>query len=199
MDDTKEKILAAALDLFSADSYAAVPTKAIAQRASVNEVTLFRLFSSKRNLYLEVFKRYFVVATEPFLFGGLSGELSADILRLGRTIASLFIGNHKIVCMSLKEMDNFPEIKEQLRRQPATLISLVSTYFRRAAAVDFWADDPVQLAEVFVTSLMGTVVHLLRFKTDAEVLSFVDSFTAVLSRGMRASSSFPDALDSVET
>ncbi|MFA6508710.1 MAG: helix-turn-helix domain-containing protein [Treponemataceae bacterium] len=185
MDETKEKILAAALDLFSTDSYAAVPTKTIAQLAAVNEVTLFRLFSSKRNLYLEVFRRFFVVPTESFLFGGLRGDLPSDIRLLGRTIASLFIGNHKVVRMSLKEMENFPEIKDELRRHPVVLISLVSTYFRRVAAEDSWADDPDRLAEVFVTSLMGTVIHLQRFKPAAAVLAFVDDFTTVLFRGMR--------------
>lgn len=48
--DTAERILDAAADLIATHGYAATTTRAIAERAGVNEVTLFRKFESKRGI-----------------------------------------------------------------------------------------------------------------------------------------------------
>lgn len=52
--DARSKILAAAIKLFSANGYHATTTRVIAQFADVNEVTLFRHFKSKQQLFQEV-------------------------------------------------------------------------------------------------------------------------------------------------
>lgn len=48
--DTTEKILTAAAELFAERGYASTTTRAIAERAGVNEVTLFRKFKNKAGL-----------------------------------------------------------------------------------------------------------------------------------------------------
>lgn len=50
-DETEQKILDAALKLFSKEGYKAATTMAIAEEAGFSEKTLFRKFKSKRNLY----------------------------------------------------------------------------------------------------------------------------------------------------
>jgi AcrR family transcriptional regulator len=52
--ETEEKILDAALKLFSKKGYQATTTMAIAAEAEVSEKTLFRKFKTKRNLYDQV-------------------------------------------------------------------------------------------------------------------------------------------------
>lgn len=52
--DTREKILEAALDLFSTNGFHSTTTRKIAQKAGVNEVTLFRHFNTKMALFQEV-------------------------------------------------------------------------------------------------------------------------------------------------
>ncbi len=54
--DTRERILEAALNLFSENGFHASTTRAIAQRANVNEVTLFRLFKTKMDLFEEILR-----------------------------------------------------------------------------------------------------------------------------------------------
>ena len=48
--DTRQRILTSALEVFLDKGYAAATTRAIAQHAGVNEVTLFRHFGNKLNL-----------------------------------------------------------------------------------------------------------------------------------------------------
>ncbi|MEO0948633.1 MAG: TetR family transcriptional regulator [Cyanobacteria bacterium J06641_5] len=50
---SRRRIIAAALDLFQSQGFAATTTKQIAELAQVNEVTLFRNFGSKHDLLLE--------------------------------------------------------------------------------------------------------------------------------------------------
>jgi len=53
-DQTKQKLLDAALKLFSKNGYKATTTRAIAIEADLNELTLFRRFGTKENLFNEV-------------------------------------------------------------------------------------------------------------------------------------------------
>lgn len=50
----KDKIIQAALELFSNEGYKGTTTKAIALAAGVNESTVFRIFGSKDNLFKEL-------------------------------------------------------------------------------------------------------------------------------------------------
>lgn len=54
MKSTKDKILSAALRLFSQRGYLATTTKDIAKQADIAEVTLFRYFPTKEKLFKEV-------------------------------------------------------------------------------------------------------------------------------------------------
>jgi AcrR family transcriptional regulator len=54
---TRERLLDAALDTFSKDGIRGATTRAIARKAQVNEVTLFRHFKSKEQLLGAVLKR----------------------------------------------------------------------------------------------------------------------------------------------
>ncbi len=52
--DARTRILEAALNLFSKNGFHATTTRKIANKAEVNEVTLFRLFKSKMILFQEI-------------------------------------------------------------------------------------------------------------------------------------------------
>ncbi|MBV8226289.1 MAG: helix-turn-helix transcriptional regulator, partial [Verrucomicrobia bacterium] len=56
-DRTRQRILDAALHTFSKDGIRGATTRKIAQKARVNEVTLFRHFRSKEQLLGAVLKR----------------------------------------------------------------------------------------------------------------------------------------------
>lgn len=54
---TEEKIMDAALIEFAECGYAGAKTKAIARRSGLSEMTLFRRFKSKKNLFNQVLKK----------------------------------------------------------------------------------------------------------------------------------------------
>ncbi len=57
-NNTRENISNAALELFSTNGYTSTTTKLIADKAEVNEVTIFRHFGTKEFLFQEVIKNY---------------------------------------------------------------------------------------------------------------------------------------------
>jgi AcrR family transcriptional regulator len=54
---TAERIVEAAAELFAERGYSATTTRALAQRAGVNEVTIFRLFGSKLGVLMAIGER----------------------------------------------------------------------------------------------------------------------------------------------
>lgn len=184
MEETRTRMLEAALDQFSTHGYAGVGTKAIAQAAGVNEVTLFRSFGSKRELYVEVFRTYAVKPAELGLPGEFGGHLEAEILDLGYLLASFFLRNDKVVRMSLKDLDSFPEILEALRSSPGLIQAPLAAWFVKVGEVLPLSAGPHTLAATFLSALTGTTIHLSHLAGEDEVMAFVRNFCPVFSRGM---------------
>ena len=155
--ETKEKILRAALDLFSTRGYAAVGTRGIAEAAGVNEVTVFRSFGSKEKLWLEVFRR-FVVRPEPEgLLAGTVGTPAADIAATVRTTVALLKSNTKLVRMSLRDLDQFPEVHLELSTQPRRMVDVLARHFR---SMEGELRVPAEVfARTLVDTLFGVVIH----------------------------------------
>ncbi len=59
-DNTREKIINAAKDVFSSKGYTGATTKQISKAAGVAEITLFRHFETKSNLFYETIYKYLV-------------------------------------------------------------------------------------------------------------------------------------------
>lgn len=60
---TRKKIIKAAFELFSSKGYLGATTREIAQSAGVAEVTIFRHFTTKENLFAEVLTAYSSIPT----------------------------------------------------------------------------------------------------------------------------------------
>lgn len=157
MADTREKILIAALELFSVRGYTAVGTRAIAEAAGVNEVTLFRTFGSKERLWVEVFRRY-VVRPEPgVLLAGATGDPAADLPAAARAIAALLRANVKLLKMNLRHEGQDPEIEAELADQPRQMVAVLSGHL--SACGRSLAAPPEVVARTLVDTLFGVVIH----------------------------------------
>jgi AcrR family transcriptional regulator len=95
----RQRLLAAASTLFARDGLQGATTRAIAQAARVNEVTLFRLFRSKENLLAEVVGRTFdEPAAEPNpVLPPSSGNLRKDLAGYAREYDSRLTANLPLI------------------------------------------------------------------------------------------------------
>src|SRR5437868_5310272 len=103
--DTRQRLLAAAARVYGRDGLNGATTRAIADEAGVNEVTLFRHFQSKDRLLAAVVGQNFgaAPATESPL-PALTGGLRADVLILARHYETLFTTNLPLIRAMLGEI-----------------------------------------------------------------------------------------------
>lgn len=128
---TKDRILSAAIDLFSQYGYRAVTTKQIAEVALVNEVTLFRHFGTKRNLLEETINKFvFKTAIKKIFQEGIVWDLDRDLLFISKSYNEIMNQNRKIFLIIMKEFNLLEEeVKNPFIKFPKKLAELLTEYF----------------------------------------------------------------------
>jgi AcrR family transcriptional regulator len=108
---TRERILDAALEAFAINGFNGATTKDIARRAKVNEVTVFRLFKSKRALFAAV-----VSERSPFV--QIKGTVEIEPRS---TIDEMLQSNVRIVLRTLRQnKEQYLVMMSDAWRQPKT-------------------------------------------------------------------------------
>lgn len=103
--DTRQRLLDAAARVYGRAGLTGATTRAIANEAGVNEVTLFRHFQTKERLLAAVVGENFGAApTIQSSLPALSGELRADVLALARHFETLFTENLPLIRAMLGEI-----------------------------------------------------------------------------------------------
>ena len=131
-ENTKERILLAAREVFMRQGYAGATTRQIANEAGVNEVTLFRHFGNKENIFKAVVE---TGADLDKLFAHmdslLSGDFAADMLIIGNIFMRLMVERGALVQMMLCEASHFPEMQAVLVENPRRLREWLSGYLEK--------------------------------------------------------------------
>lgn len=186
MEDTKARILDAALELFADKGYSAVSTKCIARAAGVNEVTLFRIFGSKRNLYQEVYNRFSVKISAQTIRNGLRYDLEYDLASMGRSFVSVYNETSKLVRMSMKDVrEEFGEIDDDLKRQIDAMTAIFASYFREMQERGRIRENPERLAEMLTGLLYGYAFHLSKRNVLDRLETDISEFMVLLVNGIR--------------
>ena len=128
--DTHQRILEAAVEVGSRLGYAQATTRAIAAAAGVNEVTLFRHFGTKENLFSEAIEQYGGPAIGPELAGQMSGDYRRDLITFGQGIFTLLLERREVLQLMLCESTNIPEVRTVLARNPEELRRALASYLQ---------------------------------------------------------------------
>lgn len=159
--ETRQRIIDAAVEIGSRLGYAKATTRAIAQAAGVNEVTLFRHFGSKRNLFAEAIEQYGAPALVQEVEARLSGQLEEDLLLFGRIIFGALLKNRQVMQFLLCESANIPEVREVLARNPYELRAMLARYFARQMETGMLTDaHPGLLAQAFMGMFFSNAISL---------------------------------------
>jgi len=131
--DARQRLLDSALELFCRDGYDGVSTRAIAKKANVNEVTLFRLFGNKENVLLAMLDRETDI--RPMLPStGLepSGDVVADLFLFGSFMLEGMLQKAPIMKLGMTEMHRRPAMWTHISPAPKAALELLKGYFDRA-------------------------------------------------------------------
>lgn len=106
----RERLIEAVFFLFSEYGYARTTTKDIAKRASVSEVTLFRIFGTKEALFEEVLKRYSVIANLKEVLKEVHGKDLREVLIItARRFYFALLDKKKMVKITLSEINLYSD------------------------------------------------------------------------------------------
>lgn len=157
---TRQRIVDAALQVFSEHGYKGATTRAIASRAGVNEVTLFRQFGNKKALLAAVLDQYSALpALKTILGDQLTGDYRQDLIHIGVQFLSVLTLRQETLWLMLGEARRQPEIREVLAGLSRQGRQLLSAYLRQQMrrGVVRKLDDKV-VAEAFVGMLLSQVL-----------------------------------------
>lgn len=133
MDDISNRILDAAMDVFSKKGYEGTTTRKIAQEASVNEVTLFRKFHSKENILktvIEQNQRESIQTLDSILLMEKSTQVQECLLTLGMNIMEFLDERMDFIIMLIAEGRKRPEIAHNLASFLKKILKHLSEYFK---------------------------------------------------------------------
>ena len=150
--DTRGKIIKAAADIFARDGYARATTRQIAAESGFTEMTLFRHFGSKQNLFAAVLDRYVIDQDASAALGGnLTGDYAQDMLVMGRYMMRIMLERRDAMHMMLCEAGHFPELRETLGQAPRKLREMIAAYLRKQIAAGVVKPrNPDMMAQAFM-------------------------------------------------
>ncbi len=130
---TKEKILETAFKLFSEKGYLGTTTKEIATLAGITEVTLFRYYSSKEELFMEVLNRYsFIPHLKNTLNNLTSLSLEKVLYQIGKTFIEVLEEKKNLIKLINFEISRYPEkIKKIYENLIQESIEILSNYLNK--------------------------------------------------------------------
>jgi AcrR family transcriptional regulator len=134
VDETRQRILGAAARVFAEAGYARSTTRALAAAAGVNEVTLFRHFGSKKNLFAAVIEQFGGPAVMISLRAQLTGNYRQDLLIIGRQLLQLLLERKDALRLMLCEATHFPEVQEVMVQNPRQIRLMLAEYLRQQIA-----------------------------------------------------------------
>ncbi len=160
---TKNKILDAALTLFTELGYSGTTTRKIAEVAGINEVTLFRKFGTKENLFFKALEYLGnqSVGTAHQVFEDNSNSSPIERLqRVGERGLDYITKNIRFLLMIFNEVQQFPEIKKILLGFKGGLQQPMLRFISQLKTGPKSDNDN---SEIFVVMLVASILYMAMF------------------------------------
>lgn len=129
---TQDRIIDATIELVNEKGYKGATTRAIADRAGVNEVTLFRHFGSKKGIVEAAIHKYSfddLLLIMNRIDQQIEWDLQKDMQMFVREYQSFINKKRKIILISLKESGEFPELDKMIAHIPQAIKNKLKSYF----------------------------------------------------------------------
>jgi AcrR family transcriptional regulator len=153
---TREHILSAAARLYGEHGFRGTTTRAVAEAAGVNEVTLFRIFGSKENLIVEAMRAHGVpvdVGTLPAEPDDPERELTAWATQSRKVLLSM----RAMIIQAMSDAEQHPEMPKCVAKGGEAAYEAIHAYFNRLRDGGFIPADTDVLAAGSL--LIGALFH----------------------------------------
>ncbi len=137
LSETAERILGAFLKLTAERGLEATTTRALAEEAGVNEVTIFRNFKDKATLVREAYRRFAPghrIAAYPLTIDVSTPQQAAEgLVTCLKFIRDALREHPQLLLSGLSEYWRFPELAQELSLHPQASHSLLGRALEQAA------------------------------------------------------------------
>lgn len=159
LSSARERLLSAALEVLFERGYRGATSREIARAAQVNEVTLFRLFSTKDDLLAAALVRR--SKQEQDLLPAPTGDLEADLETMAKLIFDALCQGGYLMIRLLPEIGRLPDKQHALVREAfnASQEALVSVFRHYQAVGRLRADLGDYIWIVFVGPILTSVIQ----------------------------------------
>lgn len=168
-EETRKKIMEMALVLFSEQGYYATTTKMIAQRAGVNEVTLFRHFGTKENLFQGLTENYVKeINIKSEIHKLVQGDFDGSILQISKDYLDFCYRNKQMYKIQMRLTD---EEKDFVRLKLSRgFVEELEVYFGQLIKENIVAGEPHKMAVTLISSILGAfTIYVLTDNTFTDV------------------------------
>lgn len=187
MCTTEDKIIDAAIVLFSQKGYTAVTTKEIAKEAGVSEMTLFRHFENKHNLFERAFDRFVFTPKFIALFENLEWNLERDLFNICSSYQDVLKKNQRIILMHLKNDEFNPQFEKMLLKFPNEFKNLLSRYFEEMRNRGVIVENPETLAVSFLATNFGlffTSIAMSKLTFNTDLQTCISNYVKIFTKGI---------------
>jgi AcrR family transcriptional regulator len=185
--ETRQRLIQAAVEIGSKVGYARATTRAIADAAGVNEITLFRHFGNKANLFSAAIEQYGGPALAPAIEAQLTGDYRQDLTTIGNIFMEIMLERQEMLRLLLCESAHIPEVRTILARNPRELRKMLARYLEaQMEGGTIRKQHPEALAQAFLGMFFAYAISLnvldeaiVPAISNSELVSqFVDIFVA---------------------
>lgn len=186
---TKEKLLKAALDIFSKEGYDAATTRNIAKKAGVNESLIHRYFETKAGLFVALKQQFRESVVNDFLENYPESEtIQQELINFLKFRLTRTRKNKKFFKMSVARSMVDAKLKEDIqayaRMKPAALMERFE-HFRQKGQIrkDIVLDDFINVLHTvaFGTSILSQAVECLE---QEEADRLIETAADLLTKGL---------------
>ncbi|HMK50555.1 MAG TPA: TetR/AcrR family transcriptional regulator [Thermodesulfovibrionales bacterium] len=187
---TRDRILEASLKLFSRKGFLGATTKEIAKAAGIAEITLFRHFPSKENLFEEVLNSYTFLPVLKGLLPEISPMPYEEALTIiARRFLDTLESRKEMIQIMNSEVKRYPEkihkiyhgfIEELIR----TLASYFAELQKQGVLREFDAETAARaFLGMFFSMFNAREFHKLKKYRNVDVGSIVGEFVNIFAKG----------------
>jgi AcrR family transcriptional regulator len=188
VEETRARILAAAREIFERNGTRGTTTREVAERAGVNEATLFRHFGSKAALIGAMREEACGVAAFRNLLTGLDGSnISTDVRLVARLAVRQMEAQRALMCIAIAEDAAgwvTPDLDAPEWRGPRMVLTLLTEYFAARSAEGRLAGDPPVLARILMGMMFQLVVARKLWGYGPIDVTLIDAMVDVFLNGV---------------
>ena len=176
MNSTKDSIIKASRELFETLGYAGATTKEIAKKAGVSEVTLFRHFDTKRNLFEQtVHSSLHPYKLEEYLEHDVQYDLEKDLSAIAKNMLKTYEENIPLMKMVFKDRMQGSLSKFHLGQQEKNAKNSLESYFEQMHAMGHMKAEPKMALLFFMNNIAGYIVKRIFTLEGHHALDRLDS------------------------